>query len=239
MVSCRVNGRAWDDFDAYLFDIDGTLLNCTDAVHYFAFCEALQTLSGRPLTLEGVTAHGNTDIGILRDALVLAGVNEEQWRPRIPEVLRTMGRFVAEREDDLCASALPHVRQVLEHLRARDAVLGIATGNLREIGQLKLRRAGLLDYFEVGGWSDDYEHRSDVFRGAIALIRAATHSDAAICVLGDTPADVLAAHANGLPVIALCTGVYSRQQLLETEPDLCLESFAELFRERQDCPPDR
>ena len=23
--------RAWDEYDAYLFDIDGTLLHCTDA----------------------------------------------------------------------------------------------------------------------------------------------------------------------------------------------------------------
>ena len=239
MISRKVNGRPWDGFDAYLFDIDGTLLNCTDAVHYFAFCEALQTLSGRALTLEGVTAHGNTDIGILRDALRLAGADEQHWRAKIPEIRRAMGRFVADRESELCATALPHVQQVLEHLRAKGAVLGIATGNLREIGQLKLKRAGLLDYFKVGGWSDEYEQRADVFRSAIELMRAATFPGAAICLLGDTPADVLAAHQNALPVIALCTGVYSPQQLLETQPELCLESFAELFRDSGAVPADR
>src|SRR6185503_10778846 len=50
--------RAWDGFDAYLFDVDGTLLNCKDAVHFFAFRNALRTLSGRELNLDGVTAHG-------------------------------------------------------------------------------------------------------------------------------------------------------------------------------------
>lgn len=43
--------RPWDSFDAYLFDIDGTLINCTDATHYFAFCDVLKTISGRELTL--------------------------------------------------------------------------------------------------------------------------------------------------------------------------------------------
>ena len=43
--------RAWDSYDAYLFDIDGTLLNCTDAVHYFAFCDTLTMLARRPLNL--------------------------------------------------------------------------------------------------------------------------------------------------------------------------------------------
>lgn len=228
MMSTLVNGCAWDDFNAYLFDIDGTLLNCEDSVHYFAFCDALRTLSGSDLTLQGVVAHGNTDMGILRDALMLAGVHDEQWRSRIPEIQRAMGRFVAEREAGLCATALPYVEEVLQHLQARGAVLGIATGNLREIGVLKLKRAGLLDYFTVGGWSDDFESRSEVFRHAVSLMREATHSGASICVLGDTPADVLAARANSLPVIALATGLYSQQQLLETTPDLCLGSLREL-----------
>ena len=230
MTVCTVNGRPWDSFDAYLFDIDGTLLNCTDAVHYFAFCDALQEISGRSLTLEGVTAHGNTDVGILRDALALAGVPESAWRPKLPGIRAAMGHFVAEREAELCPTPLPFVRETLEHLRGRGATLGVATGNLREIGQLKLKRADLLDFFTVGGWSDDYEHRTEVFRNAVSLARQATHPDATICVLGDTPVDITSAHANHLPVIAVATGIYSRQQLLESKPELCLESLAELFQ---------
>jgi phosphoglycolate phosphatase-like HAD superfamily hydrolase len=229
----QVRGRAWDSFDAYLFDIDGTLLNCADAVHYFAFCDALRTLSGRPLNLEGVAAHGNTDVGILRDALALAGVAESIWRPQLPEIRRSMAQFVAKREAELCATALPFASETLRHLAAQGATLGIATGNLREIGRLKLKRAGLLDHFAVGGWSDLYERREDVFRGAVALMREATHPDAAICVVGDTPADVVAARTNDLPVIAVATGVCSQRQLAETHPDLCLASFAELFPQRQ------
>lgn len=229
MIGYHVNAKPWDSFDGYLFDIDGTLLTCTDAVHYFAFCDALQDISGQPLTLEGVTAHGNTDVGILRDALALAGVDEAKWRPRLREIQVRMGRFVTQREAELCALALPAVRDVLEHLSARGAILGIATGNLEEIGKMKLKAAGLLDYFTVSGWSDEYENRSDVFRDAIAKMRAATAPEAAICVVGDTPADVLAAHSNGVPVIAVCTGIYSRSQLLENQPDLCLQSLAELF----------
>ena len=194
----------------------------------------MQALSGRPLNLEGVTAHGNTDTGILRDALELAGVHESVWRPHLPQMRLAMAQFVAKRETELCATALPFVAEVLQHLQRRGATLGIATGNLREIGQLKLKRAGLLDYFKVGGWSDAYEHRTDVFRGAVALMREETRPNAAICVVGDTPADVLAARANHLPVIAVATGVYSQQQLAETHPDLCLASFEELCPRQQE-----
>src|ERR1700692_3966052 len=73
-------GFQWRDFDAYLFDIDGTLLNSRDAVHYHAFLSALLHLSGRALNLEGVTVQGSTDPLILLDALVLAGLAEAAVR---------------------------------------------------------------------------------------------------------------------------------------------------------------
>jgi phosphoglycolate phosphatase-like HAD superfamily hydrolase len=230
MISQTIHDGSWDSFDAYLFDIDGTLLHCSDAIHYFAFCDALQALSGRSLSLEGVTAHGNTDVGILRDALSLAGVEEAKWRPRLTGIRTRMCRFVEARKDELCAAALPCVPELLTHLGNKGATLGIVTGNLREIGRMKLQCAGLLDYFNVFGWSDNFEYRVDVFRSAVEQIHAAMPLTAKICVIGDTPADVLAARANGLPVIAVATGVYSREQLLLEEPDLCLRSFEELFR---------
>jgi phosphoglycolate phosphatase len=220
--------RRWDEFDAYLFDIDGTLINCTDAIHYFAFRDALKTLSGRELTLEGVTAHGNVDNGILRDALQRAGVPDERWRHRLPEIHRGMADFVEARRDELCTAVLPHVPEVLAHLRARRATLAVATGNLERIGKLKLERAGLLQYFDLGGWSDAHEYRSDVFRAAVEKVRQTCGPAASICALGDTPADIRAAHDNILPVIAVATGIYSFDQLTTERPELCLHSFAEL-----------
>ncbi len=220
--------RRWDAYDAYLFDIDGTLLHCTDAVHYFAFCEALGALAGRPMNLDGVTAHGNTDVGILRDALVLAGVEDETWRPRLAETRSAMCRFVEERKTDLCATVLPSVPEVLRHLRERGAVLGVATGNLEGIGRLKLGHCGLLEFFDFGGYSDAYEYRRDVFRGALARARELAGGEARVCVVGDTPEDVRAARANGLDVIAVATGIYSFEELMVEQPDWCLRSLGEL-----------
>jgi len=224
---------AWDDYDAYLFDIDGTLLHCTDAVHYFAFCEALRSLAGRPLNLDGITAHGNTDVGILRDALALAGVRDEVWRHRLEETREAMVRFVAERRSDLCATVLPAVPEVLDHLRARGAVLGVATGNLEGIGRLKLDHCGLLERFDVGGYSDAYEYRRDVFRGALVKVRASAGPEALVCVVGDTPEDVRAARSNALDVIAVATGIYSFEELRAEEPDWCVRSLGELLGQGQ------
>lgn len=221
--------RPWDTFDAYLFDIDGTLIHCADATHYFAFSDVLKMLSGRDLTIDGVTAHGNTDVGILRDALAFAGIPEDQWRPHLAAAREHMGDFVTTRKADLCATTLPKVREVLEHLRAKGATLAVATGNLERIGKLKLESAGLNDYFDFGGWSDAYEHRSDVFRAAIVQARKICGEETALCVLGDTPADIRAAHDHHVPVIAVATGIYSFDELMQERPEACLRSFEELW----------
>ena len=92
--------RAWDTYDAYLFDIDGTLLHCTDAVHYFAFCHALSAVAGRPLNLDGIAVQGNVDVGILRDAFAHAGIPESQWRPRLAETRAAMCAHVEANKQD-------------------------------------------------------------------------------------------------------------------------------------------
>ena len=227
--------RAWDAFDVYLFDIDGTLLHCADAVHYFAFCNALESIAGRPLTLEGVVAHGNTDMGILRDAFALAGVDEGLWRPRLAEITQAMCEYVRVREPELCTTVLRGVRRVLEYLR-NEAILGIATGNLRAIGELKLGRAGLLSFFAFGGWSDGLEFRADVFSAAVAQAREIGGDKASICVVGDTPADISASHQNGVPIISVATGIYSFETLSAEGPELCVRSLEDLFACAQALP---
>jgi len=132
--------RAWDAYDAYLFDIDGTLLNCRDAVHYYAFLATLKLLSGLALDLSKVTTHGNTDIGILRDVLAHAGIADEAWRPRIPEARAAMCAYVDRHRDEFHPVVMPGTRRVLKHLRRRGAVLAIATGNLRASALLSARR---------------------------------------------------------------------------------------------------
>lgn len=221
--------KAWDDFDAYLFDIDGTLLNCRDAVHYFAFCEALTALAGRPTNLDGVVTHGNTDVGILRDALRLAGVPDSAWRPRLPETQAAMGSFVEARVHEFNIEATPGIGAVLAHLKARGAVLGVATGNLQRIGRAKLACAGVLDWFDFGGYSDAFETRRDVFQAALAKARGKAGTAASVCVVGDTPEDVRAAKACGLPVIAVATGIFALEELQAEGPDWCLRSLQDLL----------
>jgi phosphoglycolate phosphatase len=219
----------WDRFDAYLFDIDGTLLHCSDAVHYFAFCDALSSLAGRDLNLDGVTAHGNTDVGILRDAFTRAGVAECLWRPKLAGLRDRMCAYVEGHRDEICPNVLPCVREILALLHNRGALLTVATGNLERIGKRKLTAAGLLHFFDMGAWSDQWERRADVFGRGIKDIRQALGPHVSILAIGDTPADIAAAQENRIPVIAVATGIYSLDELASARPSLCVSTLADLL----------
>jgi phosphoglycolate phosphatase-like HAD superfamily hydrolase len=223
--------RAWDSYDVYLFDIDGTLLNCADAVHYFAFCSVLSEVAGREMNLDGVTAHGNTDIGIVRDALALVGIPQEAWLPRLAEVRTALCGYVADHEHELCIERAPGIDQALHHLREQGAVLGIVTGNLEQIGRLKLQHGGLLEYFDFGSYSDHCDSRSQIVAHALRHAREVCGENGAVCVVGDTPADIRAARMNGLDVIAVATGIYSQDQLEMEQPDRCVTSLQQLLPE--------
>src|ERR1017187_7646809 len=87
---------AWDAQDAYLFDIDGTLLRSRDRVHVNSFASSVQRVTGFEITLAGILLHGSTDTAILREACHRAGIPAEILEPRIEGILEEMRDTAAE-----------------------------------------------------------------------------------------------------------------------------------------------
>jgi phosphoglycolate phosphatase-like HAD superfamily hydrolase len=229
-------GFRWDKQQAYLFDIDGTLMRHRDRVHVDAFFRGVRDVMGQDLVLDGVVLSGNTDPGILRDAFALASVDDSVWRPHRENVLRAMREHVAERRAEMLWTVMPGVEAMLEHLEGKGALLGVATGNLEEIGWIKIENAGLRRWFRFGGFCDRFEARQDMIAHAAEQARAilrstGTPGDTApsMCVIGDTPRDIEAARANGLSTIAVATGRYSFDQLMEHEPEGCTTTLEALI----------
>jgi phosphoglycolate phosphatase-like HAD superfamily hydrolase len=54
--------------------------------------------------------------------------------------------------------------------------------------------------------------------------------NATVCVIGDTPFDIEAARANGLPTIAVATGRYSFDALMEHKPEVCTTTLEALLQ---------
>ena len=127
---------------------------------------------GRELDLDPVVLSGNTDPGILRDAFRAAQLEDSEWHPVLEDILDAMRNDVLAQRDTMQVRVMPGVKATLEHLQAKGAALGVATGNLESIGWLKIELAGLREWFSFGGFSDRFIVRAEMISHAAALARA-------------------------------------------------------------------
>jgi len=219
----------WDGQDAYLFDIDGTLMRSRDRIHMDSVASSVQRVTGFEITLAGILVHGSTDTAILREACHQAGIPAKVMEAQTEAILDAMRNTVAVRRHELDLVKMPGVEEVLKHLVRRGGLLGVASGNLEMIGWIKIERVGLREWFRFGGFSDHFPIRSELVGQAAAKARELAGSAARVCVVGDTPRDIEAARANSLAVIAVATGRYRFDELLQLQPEVCATSLADLL----------
>ena len=203
-----------------LFDIDGTLLlRATDA-HREALHEAIREVWAIPDPQAArVAAAGRTDPAIARQILLHFDVPARRIDDRMRDFRAAcVAHFSRMCPPSLEANVAPGMAKLLDTLSGRDDVeLGLITGNLEPIAELKLRRAGIGRHFApgVGGFGSDAEDRSDLPRIARrrAGVRGAPFPRAATIVVGDTPRDIACARADGVAVIAIATGPHPAADL--------------------------
>ena len=224
---------AWGRFDAYLFDIDGTLLNSRDGVHYNSFHSALRQVWNCELKIDGIPLHGNTDIGILRAAANAAGVSAQDVSRGLPQAIATMQAEVEHNVALLRTELCPSVSELLQRLHSAGKLLAVTSGNLAPIGWAKLRAAGIAGHFSFGsfcggssgghdGPTAGNETRAAIFQHGIDEVRRRLGEKARVCFIGDTPADIIAARSVNAPVVAVATGIFALETLRQEQPDLCL-----------------
>ncbi len=219
----------WRQFDAYLFDIDGTLANTRGGIHYNSFHTALREIYGCEGRIDPVPVHGSTDIGILRAALEYHGKLTDDFEASLPRARELMCAEVARNAAGLEVELCPAIPELLAWLRHEGKLIGVVTGNFEQIGWRKLERAGVRHFFNFGSFSDTYEKREDIFRHGIELARQLRGPQTTVCFIGDTPSDIRAAAQLGMPVVAVATGIYSQQELASEAPTLCVTTCAELM----------
>ena len=215
--------------DAYLFDIDGTLLVTRDLVHWNGLHQAMLEVYGVDTNIDGLPYHGKTDVAILRAALRRKGIQDGVFYERLPAALAVVCREVAAGADRIVADVCPAIPEVLAEIRKQGKLLGVASGNLEEVGWHKVSAARLRDYFTFGSFGDRCEFRAEIFRHAIEQVSRTLGSKAKLCFVGDTPDDIRAARQVQASIIAVSTGTFSFEELAVLKPDLCCHSCAALL----------
>ena len=217
--------------DAYIFDIDGTLLVTKDLVHWNALHQAMVEAYGVDTTIEGIPYHGKTDLSILRAAVRRAGVLDPDFEVKLPLALDVVCREVEANHQQLAPEVCPGIMQLMESLKAGGKLIGVASGNLETVGWHKIDAAGLRDFFSFGFFSDRHESRAEIFGNALEHVNMQLGAAAQVCFIGDTPSDVEAARQVGAQILAVASGTFSFEELTACSPDLCVSHCGEFFAE--------
>jgi phosphoglycolate phosphatase-like HAD superfamily hydrolase len=211
-----------------LFDLDGTVLTFEGTAPgpgRTALERAMVELYGLERATEGIRVAGGTDRALARAMLARAGVLDDD--STIARVLDTyvshLGAILRTRR----YRPIGDVVGAIAALRSRGAVVGAATGNLREGARLKLGSAGLAAAFDLalGAYGDDAEPRAEIVRLAARRCNAAP--DARLVVVGDTRHDVEAGRAAGARVVGVATDEESYAELAAAGADAIVRACGE------------
>ena len=211
-----------------LFDVDMTLLYSGGAGS-LAMRRAFEQLYGIEDGFRRVEFSGRTDWAILKAALQQHGLLNgdgpfERELPRFQETYYALlARTLAENEG---GRVMPGVRELLQALAEREVPQGLATGNFRQAAFMKLAHFGLDGYLREGGFGDDAEERARVVGVAIDRVANGSKPDV-VWVVGDTPLDIEAAHANGALALAVATGPRSVEELRAAGADAAVPDLSD------------
>jgi len=121
---------------------------------------------------------------------------------------------------------LPGVSDLLEALEKRGATLGLITGNLKSVSEVKLGDVDIWHYFTVGGFGNDpHVTRGDLVKVAVDKAGFSESLDD-VCVVGDTPRDIAAAQEAGIKhTVGVSNGYKDIQELIDAGAEVVLEDF--------------
>ena len=207
-----------------LFDLDGTILHARHTPGRVPFDLAMRDTFDVEVELARMRPDGKTDPAIAAELLALAGASIEVDVALLARLEKTLAARLA---DAITSGAtkvepVPGVRTVLEALAVDPRFAsGVLTGNLVGAADLKLRAAGLADFFTVGAFGSDSALRAALPDVARKRFRAHTGHDVRredCVIIGDTPLDHAAAAANGMPAVLIATGRIPYAELAALEP---------------------
>lgn len=201
-------------FRAYLFDLDGTLIDSVELIlRSYRHTVELHLGSVPP------------------DEVWLEGMGTPLWRQlaafsenaQVVEAMIATYRDYNRRHHDQLVGEFPGARQAVETLRDCGAKLGVVTSKLRASARRGLAICGLEGIFPVVIGADDVDrHKPDPTPVLRALEELGVEASETIFI-GDSPHDLAAGRAAGVSTGAALWGPIARHLLEPHQPDYWFE----------------
>jgi pyrophosphatase PpaX len=203
-------------FDGIIFDIDGTL-TATNELIFATFRHVTKKYLNKSVSDEEIISmFGPTEDVILKE-----------WMEDNYEAARKDYLEYYEEQHHSMADAYPGIKEILLFIKSKNIALSIYTGKGRGSSEITLKKIGIYDLFDMVVTGDDIEGHKPSPEGVTMFLEKFGLNPDRVLMVGDAPADVLAAHNSGIKIASVLWDSYAKEKVLTMKSDYFFETVNE------------
>lgn len=210
--------------DVVLFDLDGTVLDT-----YNAIMDSMRYATEKVLGAALPDAELAAKVGQPLVVQMQTFAEDHGYGPEVAEELTTTYRAYNERDLDERSAPFEGIAEAIWHLRQHGYETGVVTSKRVWLATNSVKNHGLASLFScVNGAEDSKEHKPHPEPLLNAAKKLGVEADRCIYI-GDSPYDLQAAKAAGMPCVAVTWGKFFTEEVLKPEnPNQLIHEVKEL-----------
>ena len=208
-----------NNFHGIIFDIDGTLTSTNELI-FATFRHVIEKhLNKKVSDQEIIDLFGPTEDVILKEWL----------KENYEEARKDYYRFY-EAQHHLMADVYPGIIEALKFIKSKNIPLSIYTGKGRDSSVITLQKIGAYDFFDMIVTGDDVADHKPSPEGIDQFVEKFRLDREKVLMIGDAPADVLAARNAGVKIASVVWDAYAKEQVMAMNSDYIFEKVEELMK---------
>lgn len=204
------------NFDGFIFDVDGTLTSTNELI-FSSFNHVTKKYLNKNVSNEEIIAmFGPTEDVIL-----------QEWMKHDYHDARKDYIDFYSSQHQLMADIYPGMIDVLKFIKSKNIPLSIYTGKGRGTAEITLKKIGVYDFFDLIVTGDDVKESKPSREGVDMFVEKFNLDRNKVLMIGDAPADVIAAHRAGVKAASVLWDSYARDKVLQMNSDYIFETVEE------------
>ena len=204
------------NFDGFIFDVDGTLTSTNELI-FSSFNHVTQKYLNKRVSNEEIIAmFGPTEDVIL----------QEWMKHDYQDARKDYFDFYSSQHQKM-ADIYPGMIDVLKFIKSKSIPLSIYTGKGKDSASITLKEIGVYDLFDLIVTGDDVKESKPSREGVDMFVEKFNLDRNKVLMIGDAPADVIAAHRAGVKAASVLWDSYARDKVLQMNSDYIFETVEE------------
>ncbi|OGU77545.1 MAG: phosphatase [Stygiobacter sp. RIFOXYC12_FULL_38_8] len=207
------------NFDGFIFDVDGTLTSTNELI-FSSFNHVTQKYLNKRVSNEEIIAmFGPTEDVIL----------QEWMKHDYQDARKDYFDFYSSQHQKM-ADIYPGMIDVLKFIKSKSIPLSIYTGKGKDSARITLKEIGVYDLFDLIVTGDDVKESKPSREGVDMFVEKFNLDRNKVLMIGDAPADVIAAHRAGVKAASVLWDSYARDKVLQMNSDYVFETVEEFMK---------